>query len=65
MSAEITVGTAYGAKAASRKKPLPRADAESMSSAIASARPSITGTCTPPNSRTRPIDRRKAVSPTA
>ena len=56
MIAAITPGTAYGTKNARRKNRLPRNRGESSSSANSRARPSMTGTCTTPNSSTRPTD---------
>jgi hypothetical protein len=61
MIAAITPGTAYGTKNARRKKRLPRSNGESSSRANSSARPSITGTCTTPNSSTRPTEVQNAV----
>ena len=56
MIAAMTPGTAYGTKNARRKNFLPRSSGESSSRANSSARPSMTGTCTMPNSSTRPTE---------
>ena len=60
MIAAMTPGTAYGAKKASRKNFLPRSSGESSSSAKSRASPSMTGTCTTPNTSTRNTDAQNA-----